>query len=155
MNKKVIEPMTAEGMGTEKQEGDITMNTPIYTFRKLNSTDMFLMFKIIGKIGVNEFTECLGKDSVKQMIAKVTNGNSKGDATTAVGISIILEMTNIILGNLPKCEQEIYQMLSNTSNLTVEQVKGLDFATFTEMVINFIKKEEFKDFIKVVSTSFR
>lgn len=155
MNKKVIEPMTAEGMGTEKQEGDITMNEPIYTFRKLNSTDTFLMFKIIGKIGVNEFTECFGKDSVKQMIAKVTGGNSKGDATTVVGISIILEMANIIIGNLPKCEQEIYQMLSNTSNLTVEQVKALDFATFTEMVINFIKKEEFKDFIKVVSTLFK
>ena len=155
MNKNVIEPITDEGMGTEKQEGDITMDK-VYTFRKLNSTDTFLMFKIIGKIGINEFTECFGKDAVKQMIQKVTGGKTtNNDGITMIGISVILEMAGVIVGNLPKCEAEIYQLLSNTSNLTVEQVKALDFATFMEMVIDFIKKEEFKDFIKVVSKSFR
>lgn len=155
MNTNVIEPMTAKGMGTEKQEGDITMEK-VYTFRKLNSTDTFLMFKIIGKIGINEFTECFGKDAVMQMVQKVTNGKkTSDDGITMIGISVILEMAGVIIGNLPKCESEIYQILSNTSNLTVEQVKELDFAVFTEMVIDFIKKEEFKDFLKVVSKSFK
>ena len=154
MNKNVIEPMTAEGVGTEKQESDITMEK-VYTFRKLNSTDTFLMFKIIGKIGINEFTNCFEKDTVKQMIASLSGGESKDSATAMVGFSVILEIANVIIGNLPKCEAEIYQMLSNTSNLSVKQVKELDFATFAEMVIDFIKKEEFKDFIKVVSRSFK
>ena len=156
MNKNVIEPMTAEGMGTEKQEGDITMEK-VYTFRKLNSTDVFLMFKIIGKIGINEFTDCFGKDAVKQMVQKFTGGkkSESENGIAMVGISVILEMANVIIGNLPKCEDEIYQMLSNTSNLTVEQVKGLDFVTFAEMVIDFVKKEEFKDFIKVVYKLFK
>jgi hypothetical protein len=109
------------------------------------------MFKIIGKIGINEFSECFSKDSVKQMIAKIAGGKSGDDINTVVGISVILEMVNVIIGNLPKCEKEIYEMLSRTSNLTIDQVKNLDFATFTEMVIDFVKKEEFKDFIKVVS----
>lgn len=151
MNTNVIEPMTAEGMGTEKQEGDITMNK-VYTFRKLNSTDTFLMFKILGKIGISDFAKSFDKDTVKNMI-KSTKG--KDNASTLVGISIVLDVANAVISNLPKCEDEIYQMLSNTSNLTVEQVKELDFATFTEMVIEFIKKEEFKDFIKVVSRSFK
>ena len=147
MNTNVIEPMTAKGMGTETQEGDITMNK-VYTFRTLNSTDMFLMFKILGKIGINEF-------NVKELIASATNGEAKGDATTMMGISVILEMGNIILGNISKCETEIYQLLSNTSNLSVEDVRELDIATFAEMVIDFIKKEEFKDFLKVVLKSFK
>ena len=149
MNKNVIEPVTAEGTGTEIQEGGITMKEPVYTFRKLNSTDTFLMFKILGKIGINEFTDCFKKDSVKEMLAGGSN------ATTSVGISVMLEAANVIIGNLPKCEQEIYQMLSQTSNLTVEQVKELDFVTFFEMVIDFVKKDEFKDFIKVVSALFK
>ena len=152
MNNNVIEPMTAEGMGTETQEGDITMERQVYTFRKLNSTDTFLMFKIIGKIGINDFAKSFGEDSVKDLISTTKGAEN---ATTIVGISVILEMANIIISNLPKCETEIYEILSNTSNLTVEQVKGLDFATFTEMVIDFIKKEEFKDFIKVVSKLFK
>ena len=150
MNNNVIEPMTAEGMGTVKQEGDITMEK-VYTFRKLNSTDTFLMFKIIGKIGINEFTECLGDDMVKQIFKRSENDENAGGLG---GIAFILQLANVVIGNIPKCENEIYQMLSNTSNLTVEQVKGLDFTTFAEMVIDFIKKEEFKDFIKVVSRSF-
>ena len=151
MNKNVIEPMTAKGMGTAKQEGDITMEK-VYTFRKLNSTDTFLMFKIIGKIGINDFAKSFDKDSVKDLIK---NTKDAENATTVVGISVILEMANVIICNLPKCEMEIYEMLSRTSNLSVEQVMELDFATFTEMVIDFIKKEEFKDFIKVVSRLFK
>lgn len=155
MNKNVIDPVAAEGTGTVNQEGDITMLKPVYTFRKLNSTDTFLMFKIIGKIGINDFTACFEKDTVKQMIANATGGERKENATAMVGMSVIFEMANVLIGNLPKCEAEIYQILSNTSNLSVKQVKELDFATFTEMVIDFIKKEEFRDFVKVVSKLFK
>ncbi len=155
MIKNVIELVAAEGTGTVNQEGGINMDKPVYTFRKLNSTDMFLMFKIIGKIGVSEFTACFDKDTVKQMISSFSNGKSNENATTMVGIAVILEVANVIIGNLPKCEAEIYQMLANTSDLTVKQVKELDFATFTGMVIDFVRKDEFKDFIKVVSKLFK
>ena len=128
------------------------MDTKIYEFRKLKSEDTFLMFRILGKIGVNEFTECLEKDSVKQMFGLAERTD---DATTIMGMSVVLEVANIVLGNLPKCETEIYQLLSNTSNLSVKQVKELDFVVFMEMVIDFVKKEEFADFIKVASRLFK
>lgn len=125
-----------------------------YVFRKLSAIDVFPMFKIIGAIGINEFTACFEKDGVKNMIASLT-GEAEEDMASIVGISVILEIANVIIGNLPKCENEIYQILSQTSNLTVAQVKKLDMAVFFEMVIDFIKKEEFKDFIKVVSKLFK
>lgn len=125
-----------------------------YVFRKLSAVDVFPMFKIIGAIGINEFTACFEKDGVKNMIASLT-GEAEEDMSSIVGISVILEIANVIIGNLPKCENEIYQILSQTSNLTVAQVKKLDMAVFFEMVIDFIKKEEFKDFIKVVSKLFK
>ena len=154
MNKNVIEPVAAEGTGTVMQEGDITTEK-VYTFRKLEATDVFLMFKILGKIGINEFAECFGKDSVQKMFSTLTSEKAVANFTQTMGIAITLEVVNIVLGNLPKCEQEIFQMLSNTSNLTVDQVKKLDFPTFTGMVIDFVKKDEFKDFIKVVSVLFK
>ena len=125
-----------------------------YIFRKLSAVDVFPMFKIIGAIGINEFTACFEKDGIKNMIASFT-GESGEDMSSIVGISVILEIANVIIGNLPKCENEIYQILSQTSNLSVSQVKKLDMAVFFEMVIDFIKKEEFKDFIKVVSKLFK
>ena len=152
MKTNVIESATVKGAETVNQEGDITMDK-VFTFRKLNSTDTFLMFKILGKIGINEFAETFGKDTVKTAIASA-KGNTK-DMTTAIGISVMLEMANIILGNIPKCEDEIYQLLANVSNMSVADIRGLDFVTFTEMVIEFVKKEEFKDFIKVASKLFK
>jgi hypothetical protein len=151
----VIDPTAVEGVGTViKQEGDITTSEKIYTFRTLQATDVFLMFKILGKIGINEFAESFGKESVQKMVTGLTAENGMADFARTAGIAVTLEVVNVVLGNLPKCEQEIFQMLSNTSNLTVKQVQKLDFLTFTEMVIDFVRKPEFRDFIKVASKLF-
>lgn len=130
-------------------------NASAYSFRRLKSTDTFLMFKIIGKIGINEFTACFGNDSVKEMIAAVTKKELADNATTMVGISVMLEIANVIVSNLPKCESEIYQLLADVSNLTVKQVKDMEFVPFTEMVLDFVQKEEFRDFVQVVSKRFK
>lgn len=121
-----------------------------YEFRKLNATDVFVMSKIIGKIGINEFTGCLEHDAVKKMLLSITEDGKTEETASVVGISVVLEVANVIFANLPKCENDIYQLLSQTSNLSVEEVKKLDFVVFTKMILEFVKKDEFKDFIKVV-----
>lgn len=133
-----------------------------YEFRKLNSTDMFPMFTIISKIGINEFTACFQKDTVKRAIADVMKNMESPDAdkdeeedTAIVGLSVALEAANVILGNMHKCEGDIYKLLAQTSNLSFEEIKTLDFTVFAEMLIDFVKKEEFKGFIKVVSRLFK
>ena len=56
----------------------------------------------------------------------------------------------------PSVAYPCYQMLSQTSNLSVKEIKAPGNATlFLEMVIDFIKKEEFRDFIKVVLNLFK
>jgi hypothetical protein len=157
MSKNVIAPTAVEGVGTVMQEGDITV-VPVYTFRKLEASDVFLMFKILGKIGINEFAAALGKDSVKDMFNALSGDNDDNDDKDGIaktmGIAVMLEIANIVISNIPKCELEIFQMLSNTSNLSVEQVRKLDIATFAAMVIDFAKKDEFGDFLQVVSKLF-
>ena len=84
------------------------------------------------------------------------DGNEGEDGNIiSVGAEVALELASVILTNLPKCEADIYQMLSQTSNLSVDDIKAPGNAVmFLEMVIDFIKKEEFRDFIKVVSKLF-
>ena len=154
MNINVIDSAAAIGTNTATQEGDITPMEPVFTFRKLNSTDTFLMFKILGKIGINELTKSFDAKEIKALVESNKDKGSE-EATAAVGMSVILGMANLIISKLPYCEEDIYQMLSNTSDLSVEKIKSLDFVTFAEMVISFIKKEEFKDFIKVVLKLFK
>ena len=130
-----------------------------YTFRQLGAPDIFLMSKIISKIGINEFKACFEADGIKSLIQNTMMEQKEDGAESdiiSVGAGVFLEIANVILANLPKCEAEIYQMLSQTSNLTVKEITAPGNAVmFLEMVIDFIKKEEFRDFIKVVSRLFK
>lgn len=141
---------------TQEQTAEVAVKP--YEFRLLGAPDIFLMSKIISKIGINEFKACFEGDAIKILIQNATmEKKEKGDDSNiiSVGAGVFLEIANVILGNLPKCEQEIYQMLSQTSNLTVKEITAPgNAAMFLEMVIDFIRKEEFRDFIKVVSKLF-
>lgn len=128
---------------------------PAYTFRRLNSKDTFLMFRILSKIGLQELLESFDEKTIKQITALSGAGADKETASNMFGLSIVLNVANAIINNIPKCEDEIFQMLSNTSNLSIEQVQELDFVVFAQMIIDFIKKEEFKDFFMVVSGLFK
>lgn len=133
-----------------------------YTFRQLGAPDIFLMAKIISQIGIKEFKACFESDSINSLIQNMMKAEKEEGKETdnsnivSVGVGVAVELAGVILGNLPKCENDIYQMLSQTSNLSVEEIKAPgNAAMFLEMVIDFIKKEEFKDFIKVVSKLFK
>lgn len=133
-----------------------------YTFRKLNSTDIFLMFRIISKIGIKEFSSVMEHNGIKGLVArlmreKIENAEETGEGAnvSVTYISVILEVADVVFRCLPRCEAELYQMLAKTSDLTEDQVKALSMADFTMMVVDFVKKEEFVDFYKAVSALFK
>lgn len=126
-----------------------------YEFRALSSTDIFLMVRILNKIGFKQLKGCLSGDNISGLIQAAASGdesNGQESALAAVGVGVALDVAGVILENLPNCEVEIYQLLANTSNMTVEQIKAPGNAVmFFEMIVDFIRKEEFGDFIKVAS----
>lgn len=131
---------------------ETTTNIPVeeqkaYTLRALEAKDVFLMSKIIGAIGIKEFKSAFESDELKSMIR--SNGDT--DVTMSVGISVFMDIAGIILNNLPKCEKDVYSFLGSLSGMDAKQIESLPMVTFIEMIIDVIKKEEFKDFMKVVS----
>lgn len=126
-----------------------------YQFRRLKSKDVFLMTKIIGKIGINNIKGCLNNDSIASVIAKAKGDDGVGADTTMIGISVTLDIANILFNNLDKCENEIYRLLSQTSDLDTEAIEDMDMPVFLEMIIDFVKKEEFADFFGVALKLFK
>lgn len=124
-----------------------------YTFRKLGALDVAPMCKIIGKIGITEFGKCFESETVLNLIKQMKDKNA-AQVQDIAGLQVVLEMANIIVCHIPEVEKDIFALLASVSGLTVETIKGFDLVTFTEMVIDFIKKPEFKDFIGVVSKLF-
>lgn len=128
-----------------------------YTFRELKADDTFLMFAIISKIGIKEFKAAFEGDTIKQLAASIGGGEKErnDDSLIAGGLAVALDIASIILGNLPKCKNDIYALLANVSGLKASEIAEMGFVTFSEMVIDFIKKPEFADFIKAVSRLFK
>lgn len=123
-----------------------------YTFRPLDATDMMPMFRIIGKIGIDEFSDCFNLDAVKTLMK---NGKNASAITDQIGIKVFLGAANVVIKHLPDCENEIFELLASVSGLSVDEIKAFGFVTYTRMIIDFVKKEEFRDFIGVVSELFK
>lgn len=130
---------------------ETTVSEKKYQFRELNATDIAPMCAIVGKIGINNFTKCFNSDELLDLFDK-----NKGvkNLTNLAGMTIVFEMVNTIVSNIPKCEKEVFDLLASVSGLKVTEIKAFGLAEFTEMVVDFVKKEEFKDFFKVVSKLF-
>ena len=138
--------------------------TKPYEFRELCSDDVFLMATIISKIGIQELSKSFNIEPIKKLIVKVTNGK-KGEKlsemiskeelaeiVSVIGFSIGFDMFNVLLTNMEKVKPEVYQLLSQTSNLSVEEIRKLKPMVFIGMLKDFFKKEDFADFFKGASS---
>jgi chemotaxis protein CheY-P-specific phosphatase CheC len=114
------------------------------------------MSKLISKIGLNEFTKAFDADSVKGLVEKMMNKESdKGSVETVAAIQVLMEIVNIIMSHLQDCEKEVHSLLSNCTGISVAELKKVYAPDFFEMVVNFVKKDEFMDFYGVVSKLFK
>lgn len=127
-----------------------------YELRGLMADDMFIMFSIISKIGIKEFKACFESDDVKAAVLNMAkkadeNGDAEADEgadVVSVGISVALDIASILLANIGKCKNDIYALLASLSGMKAGDIAKLPAKTFTSMVIDLVKKEEFADFFQ-------
>jgi len=125
-----------------------------YELRKLCARDIFPVSKILSKIGIKEFKECFNSDEVKEAIKEMQKA-SKDDTpnvdVSEIGLTVALGVADVLLNNISACEEYIYQLLSSLSGISKKDIAELPMDVFVAMIIDVIKKEEFKDFIQAVS----
>lgn len=134
-----------------EENKNVAAETPKYIFHDPKAPDVFTMAGIIGKIGINKFSSILQKEEIQSLAKDVSKKKSisSDDISMITGIGVFTEIAQIILVSMDKCEEDIYKLLSSTSNLELEEVKDLDGVTFVEMIIDFFKRNV--DFIKAAS----
>lgn len=118
--------------------------TKIYELRDLKSKDVAPMCNIIRKIGLKEFKSCFTSEEINAMV----EGNFD---VNRIGFSVAVSVAGVIFDHISDCEADIFKFLSELSGMTTEDIAELDMVVFAEMIIDVFKKEQFKDFMKVVS----
>ena len=120
-----------------------------YTLRTLNANDLFLMMKIVNKIGIKEVKGLFASAEMKRIISEAMQDGEVNDAVASnVGMQLMLEIVCLVVEHIPDCQDEIYKFLSSLSGLKVEDIANLDMTDFMDMVMEVLKKQEFKDFFQ-------
>lgn len=126
------------------------MTEKTYTLRGLTAEDVFPMLKIISGIGLKEFKSCFENEELRTAIRNMNAEKEEGAEidTTALGLMVAADVASIIFANVPKCKDDIYQLLSGLSGMSKKEIAALPMNVFLSMIVDVIKKEEFKDFFK-------
>ena len=123
-----------------------------YELKQLNSKHLFSMFRLISKFGIENFK---GIFNDIQSTVNSSGEVDKDKLTQQVGMEVVFSAVSIIVSNLGNCEKEVYDFLSNVSNLTVDEISELPIDVLMSMIIDVIQKEEFKGFFLAVSKLFK
>jgi hypothetical protein len=136
------------------------MTEKTYTLRGLTAEDVFPMLKIISGIGLKEFKGCLESEELRTAIRGMTAEKEDGAEgaeidTTALGLMVAVDVASVIIANVPKCKDDIYRLLSGLSGMSKKEIAALPMNVFLSMIVDVVKKEEFKDFFGDVAGLFR
>lgn len=127
------------------------MTDKAFELRQMTADDIFPMFQIISKIGVREFKSCFESEEVRKAIMDMASGAKDQANVSAVGLTVAVDIAGVIISNLYKCKDDIYQLLSQLSGMKTKEIASLPMPTFLEMIVAVVKKEEFKDFFQGVT----
>lgn len=126
------------------------MTEKTYTLRELTAEDVFPMLKIISGIGLKEFKSCFENEELRAAISNMNAEKKEGAEidTTALGLMVAVDIASVILSNVPKCKDDIYTLLAGLSGMSKKEIATLPMNVFLGMIVEVVKKEEFKDFFK-------
>ena len=155
MKDTAIEKTTFEEAAEETTEMSVepVQEEKTYTLRRLETTDLFLMFKVLNKIG---FKDLKDNDGLKKTLFMFMGGTANGKVdVNQLGMDIFFEAASVLFESIPKAENEIYTLLASVAGMKAEEIKKQPPAVTFEMIVELIKKEDFSDFFRAVSKLFR
>lgn len=128
----------------EAQEQEEIIERP-YKLRELKDKDLFLMLKILKKIGIKDFKNAfIQKQSDKQAI----DGKN---AVRNIGILTAFDMADMLLDNLGKVEEELYTLWSDISGIPADEMKEMEFGTLPLMILDTFSNARNSSFFRVLS----
>lgn len=121
---------------------------PLFKLRSLQASDLFLMTSIISNIGLKEFKDAFAAVDLSK-VAKI--GSPTESEFKEVGLGLLIEVADIVMTNLWKCETYINRLISRIYGVDIKDVPTLDPALYLEMIMGIVEDDKFMDFFKAAS----
>ena len=121
-----------------------------YTMRNLQATDIFSVVKILNGIGLKNVKEAIDFEEINKIRKGMTEENADV-ISSQVGLNVVMSLATVIIENLPKVENDLYNFIGSVIDVKAKDVAKMDMGEFMDVLITLIQKEEFKDFFKRAS----
>ena len=121
-----------------------------YNMRSLQASDIFSVVKILNGIGLKNVKEAINIDEINNIRKRMMEDNSE-NVYSQVGVNVIMSVATVILENLPKVENDLFNFVGSIIGIKAKDVAKMDMGEFMDVLISIIQKEEFKDFFKRAS----
>ena len=121
-----------------------------YEMRNLQATDIFSVVKILNGIGLKNIKESIDFEEINKIRKGMTENNAEV-ITSQVGLNVVMSIATVILENLPKIENDLFNFIGSVIGIKTKDVAKMDMSEFMDVLISIIQKEEFKDFFKRAS----
>ena len=110
-----------------------------YTLRKFKDGDLFRLLQILKKIGIKD---------CKEAFIQVASGEK---TIKQIGILASFDLADILIGNLAKVENEVYDLYSDMSGIPVDDMKEMEFGTLPLMIYDSFSEVKNTAFFEVLS----
>lgn len=129
--------------------------------RELRGDDMFSMLSIIGKLDIkDDLVELFEKQQEKDShllghLSKKPTKTEKEKQEKALekrGMQMIAGLIQTILANINKAKLDINTFLADLTNTSIQEIQKLNFVDYTQLLVEFFKKPELKDFLTSISS---
>ena len=121
-----------------------------YEMRNLQASDIFSVIKILNGIGLNNVKEAINFEEINKIRKGMTEENADV-ISSQVGLNVVMSLVTVIIENLPKVENDLYNFIGSVIDVKAKDVAKMDMGEFMDVLITIIQKEEFKDFFKRAS----
>lgn len=118
-----------------------------FELRKLQATDLFLMVKIINKVGIDNIKNAINFDEINKTKEQL-NGENSDKLVSELGVNVVMSVLTVLFERLPMIESELYHFVGSVANMKDKEVARLEINDFMALLIAILKKDEFKDFFK-------
>ena len=146
VNKDIIEKYTVYSMETAKE----------IKIRKLKSTDIFMMSKILNEIGFREFKDVFvnARNDYEATKKGKKGKESMASIIESVGFTTVLDALGVVIANMERAEDSIFKFVASLTEEDVETIENLPPEDFIKLINDIVRGDGFKNFFEAVTSLF-
>lgn len=116
--------------------------------RKLKGTDIFKVLRLLSKLGVKDLVlDMFGNTD----LAKVKDATDVKLLADGKGANLMAVIFETLTDKLPLIEDDLNQFLGDLTGNDAKEIADLEFGEYMQLIMDFFKKEELKDFFQQLS----